>query len=915
MTDPVAAMLGAALADRYRLEGQLGRGVSATVFLAHDLRHNRRIALKVLHSALGAALGAERFQREIRTHARLQHPNILPLFDSGSGPAAGDGTGLLWYTMPFVETGSLRDRLRREGRLPVDVAVRLASQVAAALTYAHALGVVHRDIKPENILLTVSGHALLTDFGIAYAVDDRAPGHARRLTETGVALGTPTYMSPEQSSGDETVDARSDIYSLAGVLFEVLAGAPPFPGPNARAVITRRLTEPAPSVRARRPDVPPHVDAALRRGLARHPSDRYESAAELAEALTGTYAEGRVVEPAIASAVTLSEAKGPKRRFGPFASLRVTMMAIGIAAASGAGFFAVRRARVEVATEALPSGPRMLAVLPFKNLGDSSDQYFADGLTEEITSRLAGLSGLRVISRTSADQYRNSPLSLKQIGAELGAGYVLEGSVRWTRAGGEGGRVRVTPQLIDARDDSHLWAETYEVELTDIFRMQSEIAERVTARLDVALRAPERAALAAGGTHSAEAFDFYLRGNDYLGRTNQESDLTNAARLFGEATAADPEFALAFAKLARCHTQIYWHHYDHTPARLALARAALDAAVRLGPELPETRMALGYWSYWAELDYAGAIREFEAALASQPSNSELLQAMGYVERRRGRWQESLDRFVEALRYDPRSGVRNFDVGDNYLSLRLFAEADHYLERAMALSPDWSNPYLYRAWLHVVWRGDMARARAIVGQGLHRIEPGRFALALQTGDRVSASVVTADSTFWPMLDGLSLRSWAGDSARYHLLKAETAAFRRNRAGERAHGDSARTVIEGRMRGRPEDAKVLAALALAYAHAGRSRDAVRAGERAAELLPIERDAVSGPFILSYLARVYMAAGRADDAVRVLAGLVDISSWISRPALEADPLWDPLRANPAFRRLIEGGPGGSDRASLVG
>ena len=897
MTESVAATLGAELSDRYRLEGELGRGLSATVFLAHDLRHGRRVALKVLHMAVGAALGVERFQREIRTQARLHHPNILPLFDSGSC-GGGAGPVLLWYTMPYVESGSLRDRLRREGRLPVETAVQLASQVAAALSYAHALGVVHRDIKPENILLSVSGHALLADFGIAHAVDDAAPGATRRLTETGVALGTPAYMSPEQSAGDEPVDARSDLYSLAGVLFEMLAGAPPFAGPNTRAVIARRLTERAPSIRETRPDVPPHVAAALRRALARHSADRYESVADFAATLAGTRVEESVVtgtRPAVLPPA------GPARR--PVSRLIGGAVAVAVVGAAAAGIYLARGRPAAPAPPA--AGPRMIAVLPFKNLGDSSDRYFADGLTEEITSRLAGLSGLRVISRTSADQYRDSPLPLKAIASELGAGYVLEGSVRWTHAGADSGRVRVTPQLIDVRDDSHLWAETYEVELTDIFRMQSDIAERVTARLDVALRAPERAALAAGGTHSAEAFDFYLRGNDYLGRTNQQSDLTNAARLFGQATAADPGFAVAFAKLARCHTQIYWHHYDRTPARLALARKALDAAVRLGPDLPETHMALGYWSYWAKLDYEGALREFEAALALQPSNSELLQAMGYVERRRGRWEESLARFVEALRYDPRSGVSNFDVGDNYFSLRLFGEADHYLDRAMTLSSDWANPYLYRAWLHVVWRGDMARARAIVGQGLNRIEPARFALALQTGDRVSASLVTADSTFWPMLDGLSLRIWGGDPARYHLLKAETAAFRGDRAAERAQGDSARAVLEPRARGGEEDAKVLAALALALAHAGRVREAVRAGERAAELLPIERDAVSGPFILTYLARVYMAAGRPDDAVRILARLIDIPSWISRPSLGADPVWDPIRSHPAFRRLLAGTP----------
>jgi TolB-like protein/tRNA A-37 threonylcarbamoyl transferase component Bud32/Tfp pilus assembly protein PilF len=880
MTEALAAALGAELADRYRIEGEIGRGSAATVFLAHDLRHGRRVALKVLHPALGAALGAERFQREIRTQARLQHPHILTLFDSGAGTP-----GLLWYTMPYVESGSLRDRLRGEGRLPVETAVQLAAQVCSALTYAHALGVVHRDIKPENILLSASGHALLSDFGLAYAVDDGVPGAARRLTETGVALGTPAYMSPEQSAGDEPVDARSDVYSLAGVLFEMLAGTPAFTGPNARAVIARRLTEAPPPVRALRPDVPPAVDAAIRRAMARQPGDRFESAAEFAAAL----------------ALPAEPTAAPRRRVTPM----VTVVAIVALLAAAAAVYGARRFRSEPPAAAPAAGPRMLAVLPFKNLGDSTDQYFADGLTEEITSRLAGLSGLRVISRTSADQYRDSERPLTEIASDLGAGYLLAGSVRYDRAGAGAGRVRITPRLIDAREDRQLWSESFVVELGDIFRIQSEIAERVTAQLDVTLRGPEQAALASGGTRNPEAYDYFLRGNDYLGRSNQQTDLANAARLFEQAVAADPGFAVAYAKLARCHTQIYWHHYDHTTRRLSLARQALDSAARIGPELPETRMALGYWHYWARLDYESALREFGAAHRLQPSNSELLQAMGYVERRRGRWEESLAHFVEALRYDPRSGIRSFDVGDNYLTLRMFGEADHYLDRATALSSDWANPYVYRAWLQVIWRGDMARARAIVGQGLNRIEAGRFALALQTGDRVSASIVTADSTFWPMLDGLSRESWTGDPARYHLLKAETAAFRRDRAAERAHGDSARVIIESRARAQPDDAKVLAALALAYAHAGRYPEAVRTGERSAELLPVAMDAVSGPFILSYLARVYLAAGRHDDAVRLLGELMALPSWISRPALRADPLWDPLRGHPGFARLVEESP----------
>jgi serine/threonine protein kinase/TolB-like protein len=880
-----AERLAAALADRYIIETELGRGSSATVYLAQDLRHDRWVALKVLHSALGAALGVERFLREIRTAARLQHPHILPLFDSGSAD------GQLFYTMPFVETGSLRDRLNRQGPLPVPAAIQLALEVASALTYAHALGVIHRDIKPENILLTQTGDPLLSDFGIAYAIDSGADGHGGskaegRLTETGITLGTPAYMSPEQSAGDEPVDVRSDLYSLAAVIFEVLAGRPPFTGPNARSIITRRLVEPPPSLQEIRPDVPPAVDRALTLAMARHPVDRFESVAEFAEALAG---ESAVAAPG-------GRSSHLPRRFGLWAGL--------VLVATAAGVLGVRYlfsgAEPKLPTDV--AGPRVLVVLPFKNLGSPADQYFADGLTEEITSRLAGLSGLRVISRTSADQYRESKKSLKEIGAELRAGYVLEGNVRWERSRGAGpGRIRVAPSLIQVSNETRLWSsEPYEAELTEVFRIQSEIAEQVTTALDVALRAPEREALAAVETRNAEAYDFYLRGNDYLGRSNQQADLINAANLYQRAVETDSTFGVAYAKLARCHTQIYWHYYDRTEARLELARNALAAAARLAPDLPETHMARGYYHYWGELDYDGAMREFAAALRRQPSNSELLQAMGYVERRRGRWEESLARFVEALRYDPRSGIRSFDVGDNYYSLRMYPEAEHYLERAMTLSPDWPNPYVYRAWMYVSWSGDLPRGRAVLGQALNRIEAGRLAPALQTGDRMSASLVTADSAFWPMLDGLSLTSFAGDSVRYHLLKAEADGFRGARTAERAHGDSARVLLERRLAPHPDDAKLLAGVALAYSHMGRHRDAVRAGERSAELLPLSQDAVSGPFILAYLARVYIAAGAQDKAIDLLERLLAIPSWVSPAELRADPTWAALRSHPRFQRL---------------
>jgi TolB-like protein/Flp pilus assembly protein TadD/tRNA A-37 threonylcarbamoyl transferase component Bud32 len=885
--------LADALADRYLLEEALGRGATATVYLAQDLRHGRRVAVKVLHAALGQALGVERFQREIRTQARLHHPHILPLFDSGSA------AGRLYYVMPYVETGTLRERLQRQGPLSVAAAVQLGREVASAMAYAHALGVVHRDLKPENIVFSPMGHAILADFGIAYAVDSTPSGPGGRLTETGVAIGTPVYMSPEQSAGDELVDGRSDQYSLAAVVYETLTLLPPFTGPNARAIFAQKLTEAPPTILDRRSDVSPALERVLFRALERAREARYETIAEFSTALTeacrapaqasgnGVAAPGRT----LAADTTAPAVRRPWRTAAAVIALLVVLAGGGLAAWRFAGSLG----------SAASAGPRVVAVLPFKNLGAPGDQYFADGLTEEITSRLAGLSGLRVISRTSADQYRASRQSVRVIGGELGADYVLEGSVRWARDGAGVGRLRVTPQLIRVRDDSHLWAATYEAALGEVFRLQSEIAEQVTTALDVALRAPERAALAVGGTRNPEAYDFYLRGNDYVARGTERSDVLAAIDLYQRAVGLDSSFAPAFAKLARAEAAMYWFYYDHSPERLARVKRAADAAHRLTPELAEARIALGYYYYWGHLDYERALQEFEAARRLQPSNSDVLGAIGYVERRRGRWDAAVDRFREAIQFDPVSQQRAFDLGDTYLTLRKFPEAERQFDRTIQLAPDWAKPYGYKAMLYLIWKGDRQRARAVIGQAMSRVSTGRLARALMTADAISASVISSDSIFFPASDAVRADAFEADTGAYYLFKAEAAHYRREPAIERVYGDSARRWLEPQLQLQPDDAKRLVHYGLACARAGRAQDAVRAGRRALELLPPAEDAASGPFVQTYLAQIYLLTGDLDRAIATLRPLLELPSWITPGELASDPLWAPLRRHPGYAALV--------------
>ena len=409
------ALLQSGLADRYALERELGRGGMAVVYLARDLKHDRPLALKVLLPELAASLGAERFQREIRLAARLQHPHILAVHDSG------ETSGRLWFTMPYVDGESLRDRLRREGRLSVDEALRITRDAAEALQYAHEQGVIHRDVKPENLLLTRDGNTLVADFGIARAADGD-----ENITKGGATMGTPAYMSPEQADGAMAVDARTDIYSLAAVLFEMLAGAPPYPGTTAMSVIAKWLSEPVPSARAARPEVPEEVDRAIRRALSRSAGGRFGTMAEFARALT---ADGRTGAQALGVGATVvaigtgttvrPSARGPGRP--------AAWIALGLALLT-AGFFAWRY-------HGAPRSPtpRLLAVLPFENLGDSADAYFADGIANELRSKLSELDGVQVIARGSSNQYRGSSKPPEEIARELGVSYLLTATVQWEK--------------------------------------------------------------------------------------------------------------------------------------------------------------------------------------------------------------------------------------------------------------------------------------------------------------------------------------------------------------------------------------------------------------------------------------------------------------------------------------------------
>src|SRR6266571_2307122 len=632
----VLGRLQAALADRYAIDRELGRGGTATVYLAQDRKHGRAVAVKVLRPELAAALGAERFLREIEIAARLTHPHILSLHDSG------EANGFLYYVMPYLEGESLRDRLKREAQLPVEEAVRIAREVASALSYAHSHDVVHRDIKPENILLS-GGEAVVADFGIARAITQAA---GTRLTETGILVGTPAYMSPEQASGGGPIDGRSDVYSLACVLYEMLVGEPPYTGPSAQVVIAKRFIDPVPSVRRLRETIPPAVDAAITRALAKSPADRFRTPAEFARALDGPVGARR-------------------SRAGSYAAIAAGLVAL---AALAYGLWAKRLPRHDAATRV---AHKMLVVLPLENLGAPEDEYFADGLSEAITTRLGTVPSLGVIARQSAMGYKKTTKSPQAIGKELGVEYILAGTVRWEKSARRPNRVRVSTALMRAVDANQLWAKQYDTVLAGVFDVESNLAERVAGALDIAIADPERQALSLTPTHDVEAHDLYLKGR-YLSNKQTEPELRGSIDLFRQALARDSNYALAWAGIADA--------WNFTAARHDLSRAiaarpsastvyineafllgalgwpdsALAASRRaqaLDPLSPAVREWVGSWLLYARR-YDQAIREYRTILDLDPHDASAHMILGFALFGVGRDSEALAEFRLGGRIPP-----------------------------------------------------------------------------------------------------------------------------------------------------------------------------------------------------------------------------------------------------------------------
>ena len=860
------AKLRAALADGYRLEREIGRGGMATVFLAHDLKHDRPVALKVLHADLAKILGAERFQREIKLAARLQHPHILSVHDSG------ESAGLLWFTMPFVEGESLRDRLTREKQLPVDDALRIAREAADALDYAHRHGVVHRDVKPENILLTES-HALVADFGIARALG----GTQDPLTSSGVAIGTPAYMSPEQASGTQEVDARTDVYALGCVLYEMLAGEPPYTGPTPQAIIARALTEPPRSIHRVRAGVTEAVDAVIAKAMAPVMADRYSSAAEFARALQPSKGDGLDARQS-----RILEALAGRPLFAA--------LTLGILIGAGA-LFAWRLSSRESDQRTL------VAVLPFENLGTPEEEYIADGISDEVRSRLRTLPGVEVIARGSSIQYKKTALTQRQIAQELGVRYLLTATVRWEKVAGGTSRVRVSPEFVEVANHGSptiKWQQQFDAPLTDQFQVYADISSRVAQSLRVALGGNAQRQLAARPTEDGGAYDAFLRGevaSQGMGTTDVPS-LRRAVEAYGHAVALDSSFLEAWAQLARAQAILYYLS-TRTPVDAETVRRSATHALALAPDRPEAHRAMSAYYANVLVDVDRALAEDSTALALGGVTADLLVAISRKEMARARWDAAQAHLEQATRLDPRSVLTAQRLCATLLWVRRYPKALEACNRALALDP--TN--LGTVGLKIdalLGQGDLAGVRAALAASKD-VDPTRLVahfadLPWVLNESQRAMVLT-----------LTPSAFDDDRGDWALVMTDIYAFEGDLTRARLHAELARRAYLDQLRTALGVANLHASLGLALAYLGRKADAIRQGEMAVSLLPMDKDVVQAVALQHQLVRILLLSGEPEKALDQLEPLLKMPSYLSPGRLRIDPTFDPLRSNPRFQMLI--------------
>jgi serine/threonine protein kinase/TolB-like protein/Tfp pilus assembly protein PilF len=862
----------------YELLEEVGRGGQGVVFRARQKSLNRTVALKVISLGQWASKAhLRRFRLEAEAAAKLEHPGIVPIHE------VGERDGSCYFSMKFIEGGQLDEVARREP-MPIRHTVELIAKVARTVHYAHDHGILHRDIKPGNILLDAKGEPHLTDFGLARLVETESS-----VTHTLDVIGTPSYMAPEQAVGNNAaVSSVTDVYGLGAVLYQLLTGQPPFAGGTTYETIKLLLdTEPR-QPRLLNPKIDRDLSTICLKCLEKDPKRRYASALALAEDLERWLKH----EPIQARRIGVFTRGRKWMRRNPTSALLAGSL-LTLAATVGWNIW-----KSELVRRPLTSG---IAVLPFENLSDQREDAaaFVDGVQDDILTKLARIADLKVISRSSVMEYREKR-NVRQIGNDLRVSHLLEGSVR--RAGTH---LRLNAQLIDARTDTHVWVEQYDRDLDDLFSIQSEIAQKVAERLNAKVTSAERLAIEEKPTTDLVAFELYSRANDIIGAgLSWDADTLRAIDLLNQAVARDPSFFKAYCTLARVHDQVYFFSLDHTPARLALAEAAVEKAFRIRPNAGEAHLARAHHLYNGYLDYDGALAELEVARRSLPNDPRIFSVTGYIQRRQGRLEESMRNFERAIELDPRSLNTLGNMADSYANARRYAEQKSTLDRMLIIAPNDVEAKAARAFVEVDWKAETGPSHQVINQ-----------------------IRTTNPAAMPQLAGLSLLCALAerdvDAAKDALLASGEIPLGRQAVNftrpfvegviARMTNDehnaqlaftAARAKQEKTVQAEPNYGPAWCVLGVIDAALGRKEDALREGRHAVELLPVEKDPINGMVMIKYLAMIAAWVGEKDLACEQLATAVRYptsGSDLSYGELKLMPWWDPLRGDPRFEKIV--------------
>ncbi|MDQ6892581.1 MAG: protein kinase [Acidobacteriota bacterium] len=869
----------------YEILAPIGAGGMGEVWKARDEKLDRNVAVKVLPQSVAADPDTlARFEREAKAVAALSHPNILAIHDFGNQD------GIAYAVMELLEGETLREKLDA-GPIFQRQALDYALQTVHGLSAAHKKGVVHRDLKPENVFVTKDGHVKILDFGMAKRVDavsaadlTSAPTVVRH-TEPGMVMGTVGYVSPEELRGIP-VDHRCDLFSFGVILYELLSGERAFFRRTVTDTIAAILRDEPPGLLESGRNVSPALDRIVRHCLEKDRDNRFQSADDIASALL----QAAAPDPTTTASVVPPVAPLDGQRKALVAAAVLTVLA-------AAAVFLLRRPPEGVGQAA--GVKRRLAVLPFENLGAPEDDYFADGIADEIRGKLTALSGLQVMARSSSTPYKKTSKTPRQIAQELNVSYLLTATVRWEKSGGTS-RVHVSPELVDVtRPDAPTsrWQQPFDAALTDVFQVQSDIATRAAHALGVVLGAGEEKRLSEKPTQNLAAYDAFLLGEKIWNSTGEDApSVRRALRFYEQAVALDPGFQQAWARVSWADSILYVNSTP-SPALAERARQAAKTAIARGPKGPEGYLAFGHYERLVSKDFNRALQHYRNGRQVAPGNADLLYGKARAEEGIGRWDAAVEDLKQAASLDPRSAVNFTALGYALQRLRRYPEAREAYERGLALAPA-NLSLIVETAMTFLGEGNLAGARAVLDAVPKDVGPLELV----------AYVASANDLVWVLDEpqrGLLLRltpnAFDDDRGIWARSMSQAYALQRDAANARAYAEEARRAFEEQLRATPDNAQRRVFLGLALAYLGRKEEAIREGERGVALAPVAKDGVKGPYYQHELVRIYMLVGEPEKALDRLEPLLKVPYYLSPGWLEIDPNFDPLRKNPRFQKLV--------------